>query len=204
MQTAPPVLLPLLRSGLQARILALVLLSPDREWSLTEVAQIIGTTVSTVQREADRAEKAGVMTSRRLGNTRLVRAAPSPATGPLTQLLLVTFGPPQVVAEELGDVTGLAGLYIFGSWAARYDGVDGPSPADVDVLALGRPDRDELDEGADRARRRLGREVNVTVRSLDWWRGGDDALRTEILRRPLVTIVAAPETTGTETTGASS
>jgi hypothetical protein len=79
MQKAPPPpLLPLLRSRLQADLLTLVLLTPGREWSLSELASRIGGSVSSAQREVSRAEKAGVITSRRLGNARLVSAADSP------------------------------------------------------------------------------------------------------------------------------
>src|SRR5260370_33909334 len=83
-KSAPPPLLPLLRSRLQAEVLTLVLLNPDREWTLTELASRVGAAVSSVQREIVRAERAGVMTSRGAGWTRLANAAPSPLTPPLT------------------------------------------------------------------------------------------------------------------------
>ncbi len=69
MQAKPPPLLPLLRSRLQAELLTLILLNPRQERTLTELADRIGASVATVQREAVRAEHAGVITSRRLGNT---------------------------------------------------------------------------------------------------------------------------------------
>jgi hypothetical protein len=34
---------------------------------------------------------------------------------------------------------------------------------DIDVLVIGNPDRDDLDDAIDRASRRIGREVNATV-----------------------------------------
>lgn len=193
MQSVAPPLLPLLRSGLQGQILTLVLLSPEQEWSLTDIAKRVGASVSTAQREVTRAEEAGVVASRRVGNTRLVRAASSPLTGPLTELLLRSFGPPQVVAEEFADVPGIEGLYVFGSWAARHAGVTGRAPADLDVLVIGRPDRDEVDEAAERARHRLAREVNVTTRSLRWWREGADGFHSEVTTRPLVPVRPVPE-----------
>jgi len=104
MQRPPP--LPLLRSRLQAEILALVLLGPGQERSLTGLASRTGASVSSVQREVTRAEQAGVVQSRRLGSTRLVRAADSPLTAPLAELLLRSFGPRQVLAEELAGVAG--------------------------------------------------------------------------------------------------
>src|SRR5258708_12270709 len=101
MQAQPPPLLPLLRSRLQAELLTLVLLTPGREWTLTELASKVGGSVSSAQREIARAEQTGVITSRRLGNTRLVTAADSPLTGPLTELLLRSFGPRQLLAAAL-------------------------------------------------------------------------------------------------------
>jgi predicted nucleotidyltransferase len=185
---APPPLLPLLRSRLQAEVLTLVLLTPDREWTLTELARRVRSSVSSVQREVVRAEQAGVMASRRVGNTRLVKAAASQLTAPLTELLLRSFGPRQVLAEELSSVPGIESAYLFGSWAARYAGQEGRPPADLDVLVVGAPDRDALDDAAQRAGARLAREVNVTIRSADWWRSGDDGFRSEIMLRPLVQI----------------
>ncbi|MGH3192041.1 MAG: hypothetical protein ACRDPY_26275 [Streptosporangiaceae bacterium] len=184
----PPPLLPLLRSRLQADLLTLVLLNPGKEWTLSELASRIHSTVSSAQREVARAERASVITSRRVGNARLVTAARSPLTGPLTELLLRSFGPRQVLAEELAGVAGIEDAYIFGSWAARYAGQQGRPPADIDVLVIGAPDRDSLDEAAQRASGRLDREVNVTIRSAQWWRAGDDGFHAEISRRPLVPV----------------
>lgn len=62
-------------------------------------------------------------------------------------------------------------------------------PADIDVLVIGRPDRDEAYEAAQRAGERLGREVNVTIRSGQWWREGSDSFHAEVIRRPIVTVL---------------
>lgn len=192
MQSAPPPLLPLLRSRLQGDLLALVLLSTPREWSLTELATRIGTSVSSAQREMQRAEQAGVVTSRRVGNTRLVRAADSALTGPLTELLLRSFGPAQVLREALATVPGVDEAYVFGSWAARYAGEAGRPPADIDLLVIGTPDRDALDSAVETAEARLARDVNITVRSAEWWRGGDDAFHRDVQARPHVALHQNP------------
>jgi predicted nucleotidyltransferase len=189
MQAPPPALLPLLRSRQQADLLTLVLLAPGREWSLTELAGRTGASVSSAQREMARAQDAGVVSSRRVGNTRLVTAADSPLTGPLTELLLRSFGPRQVLAEELAGQPGIEEAFLFGSWAARYSGQPGPPPVDIDVLVIGNPDRDDLDEAAQRAGSRLAREVNVTIRSPEWWRDGGDGFHAEVSRRPLIPLL---------------
>jgi predicted nucleotidyltransferase len=189
MQAPPPPLLPLLRSRLQADLLTLVMLTPGQEWSLTELADRAGSSLSSAQREMARAENAGIVSSRRVGNMRLVTVADSPLTGPLTELLLRSFGPRQVVAEELAGVAGVEAAYLFGSWAARYAGEPGRAPADIDVLIVGHPDRDELDDAAQRAGMRLARAVNVTIRSAQWWQDGEDGFHTEVTRSPLVPVI---------------
>jgi predicted nucleotidyltransferase len=94
------------------------------------------------------------------------------------------------VAEELSGVAGIESAFLFGSWAARYAGQPGRAPADIDLLVIGDPDRDELDEAAQRAGARLAREVNVTIRSPRWWREGEDGFHAEVTRRPLVPVFA--------------
>jgi predicted nucleotidyltransferase len=190
-KASPPPLLPLLRSRLQAEVLTLTMLNPGREWSLTDLASHVRASVSSVQREITRAEQAGIVSSRRLGNVRLVKAADSPLTASLTELLLRSFGPRQVLAEELQGIEGIDAAYLFGSWAARYEGEAGRSPADIDVLVIGAPDRDELDDAAQRAEGRLAREVNVTIRSPSWWREGSDGFHADVTRRPLVPVFRA-------------
>src|SRR3984957_17913873 len=192
-RASPPPLLPLLRSRLQAEVLTLVLLNPQQEWSLTELASRTGASVSSVQREIARTEQVGVVASRRLGNVRLVKASDSPLTASLTELLLRSFGPRQVLAEELEGIEGIDKAYLFGSWAARYAGEAGRAPADLDVLVIGAPDRDELDDAAQRAEGRPAREVNVTIRSPAWWREGTDGFHADVTQRPLVPIFSEEE-----------
>jgi predicted nucleotidyltransferase len=94
-----------------------------------------------------------------------------------------------MVAEELAEVPGIEAAYLFGSWAARYEGELGRAPADIDVLVIGDPDRGEVDEAAQRAGARLAREVSVTIRSMRWWREGGDGFHVEVTRRPLVPVL---------------
>jgi hypothetical protein len=88
--------------------------------------------------------------------------------------------------NELQGVDGIYAAYLFGSCAARYAGEAGRHPADLDVLVIGTPDRDEPDDATQRATSRLAREVNATIRSPAWWREGTDGFHADVTRRPLV------------------
>src|SRR5215813_2204279 len=103
-QPSPP-LLPILRSQQQGEILALLLGDPDLELSLTEISARTGAPHPSVYREIQRAEQAGLVTSRKIGNTRLVRAnTASPYYNGLAEILTRAFGVPAVLAEALHNV----------------------------------------------------------------------------------------------------
>lgn len=163
-------LLPLLRSQVQGDVLALLFLHPDEEFSLSEVARLAHATVSGVHHEVSRLVDAGLVRDRRLGNNRMVRADTSSLlAGPLTDLLAVTYGPRPLLSDALRGVSGVERAYIYGSWAARYSGVPGPVPNDVDVLVVGIADIDDLEDAVRPAGERLRREVSVRRVSPEAW-----------------------------------
>jgi len=163
-------LLPLFRSQTQADLLALLFLNPEKEFSMTDVSKLIGVSLPGVHHEVVRLVKAGYINDRRQGNSRMISAQKdSLIAQPLADLLTVTHGPLPVLAEELSGIRGIESAYIFGSWASRYSGAAGPIPKDIDVLVVGTTDLDDLDVAAQRAQKKLLREVNVRrVTSKDW------------------------------------
>lgn len=183
-----PLLLPVLRSQQQGEILALLLGDPDLELSLTELSRRTGAPHPSVHREVERAEAAGLVTSRKVGNTRLVRAnTASPYYAGLADVLTRAFGVPAVLAAALRDVPGIKAAYIYGSWAARRAGEPGRRPVgDIDVLVLGDPDRDKLYGVLSEAEGRLGRPVQVTVRNAGWLGSGTGAFHDTVTSRPVL------------------
>jgi DNA-binding Lrp family transcriptional regulator len=143
-----PSLLPILRSQQQAELLSLLLGDSELEVSLTDLSSRLGIPFASVHREVERAERAGLLRSRKVGNTRLVRADPSsPYFGGLATVLVRAFGVPAVLGRALYGLTGVDQAFVFGSWAARFSGEDGERPVqDIDLLVLGDPDRNELYE----------------------------------------------------------
>jgi predicted nucleotidyltransferase len=179
------------RSRLQGEVLALLMGDPGREWTIEQLATTTGQPYQTVASEVRRLEQGDLVVARAIGRSKLLRAnESSPYFGPLAQLVLMSFGPPLVVAEEFGSLLGVVQVVIFGSWAARYAGEPGPAPHDVDVLLIGAPDRDAAYEAARRAQGRLGREVNVTVRSEAQWENGDDAFTRQLRQSALLVVPA--------------
>jgi len=191
MRTSSSPLLAIFRTPLQGRILAEVYLRErSADLSISQLARTLGDPVASVHREASRLVDSGLLAEQTVGRTRILsRPEPSLVTGPLTDLLAVTFGPLPVLTELLAEVEGIGEAFLYGSWAARATGEPGPAPRDVDVLVVGDADLDDLDEVAQQAERRLRREVNIRRINPERWRApGDDPFLQQVHERPLVAI----------------
>ena len=198
MRTAAPALLPVFRSKLQADILAALLFDPGQEHSLTDLARRFNAPLTTVHGEVARLTGAGLLRRRNVGRSALVRAnSQNRLIEPLTELLFLSWGPLQVVADEFAGLPRTERVLIFGSWARRYLGQAGQPPHDLDVLVVGQPTRESVYDAADRAQQRLAMPVNPVIRSADAWRQADDPLVQQIRSHPFVPVLE-PEDTAAE------
>jgi len=184
-------LLPILRSRQQGQLLAWILDDPERECSLTELSRQLKIPAPSVHREVERAEATGVVISRMVGRTRLVKANPaSRFFAPLRELLVMSFGVPDRLHGALTGIPGISGAHIFGSWAARFLQVGGTRPiGDIDLLVLGSPNRDAVYQAVAEVAPDLGHPVQVTFRPGDWLATSSDSFRTTVASRPLLQIL---------------
>ncbi|MEU8309750.1 hypothetical protein AB0C84_39890 [Actinomadura sp. NPDC048955] len=172
---------PIFRSRLQGELLARLLLGPEREASMLDLAVMLRTDLASVMREVERLAHADVLTLRRTLAGRMVsRNAESPLYEPLARLMMLTFGPAVVVAEEFGRLPAVRELYLFGAWAERYEEIPGPPPVDVEVLVIGDLPLDAAFDTAQEAAARLGLPVHAVVRPLAQWRDDTDPFLREI------------------------
>ncbi len=194
MRSVAPALLPIFRSRLQADVLAALLLDPGREYSLTDLARRFGAPLSTVHDEARRLTEAGLLIQRQAGRSVMLTAnTRNRLTGPLTDLLLLSWGPQHIVAEDFAALPGADQVVIFGSWAARYHQQPGPPPHDLDVLVIGAPAREDVYDAADRAEQRLGMPVNPVIRTSAAWHDQTDPLLRQIRSAPYLVVQAADD-----------
>lgn len=190
MQQKAPALLPIFRSGTQLELLGLLFVGPQPEYTIADLARRLGVHPTTVGREADRLVGAGLATSRSLGRSTLV--APNWSTAiaaPLGELLARTIGPLAAISEIVHGLPGLVAAYVFGSWAARFRGVTGPPPRDLDVLLVGDVSALDAATAARAVEARTGLRTDVTVVSPDEWSSVEPTpFLADVRDRPLVEI----------------
>ena len=190
MTNPPSAILPIFTSEAQARVLAWLLLDPRREQSIAGLTKVSGVAQPNTLRTVNRLVESGLLEERRVGRTRLVRAATSsPYVQPLVAILARAYGPASVVPEILGDVPGIDKVVIVGSWAERFLGTPGPPPRDVDVVVVGDPDRRRLRRANAELEDRLDQPVQLTVLSSQEWAARSSGFAVTAQERPHLTVV---------------
>ena len=155
----------------------------DQPISLTELANRAGTSLGGAHKEVERLESAGLVISTTAGRNRLIEADPSsPVYTELRGLLIKTLGPEPLIREALAEVNGIEHAFVYGSWADPAE----KSPADIDLLVIGEPDVGEIYDAASAVEAKVGRPINVTVRSSTEWAEADGAFERTIRSGPRI------------------
>ncbi len=168
---------------MQLRLLALLLLQPERSWTLHELAEAVDSPQSSVHRELGRAEAAGIVRRNATARPHLFSAAADDAFyEPLASLLRRSVGVELQLREALNrpDVRAAA---IYGSWVTGARRPD----SDIDVLVVGDADLGSLRKLVRPIGKSAGRSVDLTVL-------GDDEFRRLLAERSSFTrsVMEAP------------
>ena len=163
MRTHVPAILPLFRSEMQLRLLALLLLQPERSWTLQELATDLDAPQSSVHRELSRAEDAGLLVRDATARPhRFAAVADDPMYEPLATLLKHSVGVEAELRSVL-DRPDVKAAIIYGSWARGTRRPD----SDIDVLVVGDAPLRDLRRVVRPIGKTAGRTVDITLLSPD-------------------------------------
>jgi predicted nucleotidyltransferase len=163
MRTSTPAIVPLFRSEMQLHLLALLLLQPERSWTLQELAQALDAPASSVHRELGRAQRAGIIRRSAAARPHRFQAATEdPLYEPVAELLRRSVGVEQQLRVVLRRPDVLVAV-IYGSWAGGTRRPD----SDIDVLVIGDADLRELRRCVRPIGKAAGRTIDLTVMSAE-------------------------------------
>lgn len=190
MKKLPAVLTPFVRSDAVGALLAETLGAPDAEFSLVELSRQTGVSTPVVHKEVSRLVDAGVLRDRTQGRNRIVSAnSDHPLFHPMREIIAATYGPVPTLRALLARHDGIHSAYIYGSWAARRHGEQGPFPRDIDVLVIGDITRREMFATSQAAELELNIEVNIARVAVSEWSDPEPTpFLTTVRSRPLVNI----------------
>ncbi len=150
-------LVQLFSSETRVGLLELFLTRPDQRFYLREIARELRRDISGIKRELDNLEKAGLLTSTKVGNLRYYTVEKSfPLYPELKAIIDKTRGIPQAIGEALRGISGIRVAFIFGN----HEATEGEA---IDVLVVGRAHMARLNRVVADLELRLGRSVNYLV-----------------------------------------
>ncbi|MGB9071358.1 MAG: nucleotidyltransferase domain-containing protein [Terriglobales bacterium] len=172
-------LFPQVRQG----VLAATLTQPDKWWYLSELADRLSTSPSSLQRELSSLAASGILLRRRDGTRAYFKAeTKSPVFRELQQLFEKTAGRVPILEQMLKPFGGeIQCAFVYGSVARNRE----QAMSDVDLMVIGRAGLADLSAALRKTEARLAREINATVYSPEEFRGkvkSRDHFLTTVLR----------------------
>lgn len=170
----------------RGELLAATLTQPDKWWYLSELAQFLGTSPSSLQRELKALVRGGILERRREGTRTYFKAdTRSPLFPELRGLLDKTSGILPILRAVLAPFEGdIECAFVYGSVARAGE----HATSDVDLMIIGKVGLARLSPDLLKAEARVGREINVTNYSAAEFRrkaqGGKDHFISEVLKGP--------------------
>lgn len=169
----------------RGEVLAATLTQPDKWWYLSELAQFLRTTPSSLQRELKALVDGGILQQRREGTRTYFKAEThSPLFPELRGLLEKTAGLLPTLRQALEPFHArIDCAFVYGSVARGRE----QALSDVDLLVIGGIGLADLAPGLRKVETRLGREVSVTSYSVREFRkkvAAGDHFLSEVLRSP--------------------
>jgi predicted nucleotidyltransferase len=170
---------------LRGELLAATLIQPDKWWYLSELAQYLRTTPSSLQRELRALVGGGILQRRREGTRTYFKAETrSPLFPELRGLVEKTVGVVPTLQDVLVPIRArIVCAFVYGSVARSEE----HALSDVDLMVIGNVGLAELAPALRKAETRLGREINPTTYSTREYRAkvaGEDHFLSEVLQGP--------------------
>jgi predicted nucleotidyltransferase len=197
-RAAPTGLGDALFSKTQRRVLGLLFANPDRSYFANEIFRLAASGIGAVHRELTALERAGLVTSRRVGAQKHYQAnRNSPIFDELRGIIVKTFGVADVLRDELAPLAArIRAAFIYGSIAKGGD----TSSSDVDVMVIA----DECVVFRPLLRRHsrrtsFGRKVNPTIQSraeLNRKLDRREAFVSRVLEQPKIFLIGSEDELG--------
>jgi predicted nucleotidyltransferase len=149
-----------MRSKTRQRLLAYYFTNPTARHHLRDLAERLDVDPSNLSKELARLERETLFRSELSGHQKYFQLNREyPLFNEVRSIVAKTVGAVPLLAQSLTKVEGIQEAYLYGSFARNQQ----DAASDVDVLVIGKPDSDVLEETLRKLERQLGREINYTV-----------------------------------------
>ena len=179
----------LFSSTARVKVLALLLLNPEGSFYQRQISALTGLPIRAVQREVERLQTLGLLTSFTRGNQVHYQVNRDFFLFPeLKSIFLKTVGLTALLGDALKEAENIALAFIYGSYAADQES----TASDIDLLVVGTLSSRALHTTLKEAEKLIHREVNYTLFSPEEFRAkvqtGDGFLHN-VLAAPKIFLI---------------
>lgn len=157
----------LITSQAKIKLLTLFLTNPDERFYYTELNKRLGIHHALLQRELKLFVDMGFLFTTKEANIRYYWVNKNfTIYEELKSIIFKTVGLADHLRDAISKLGNVETAFIYGSVAKNLEDVK----SDIDVMVIGDPDMDALNEAVNAAEHDLGREVNYTVFTPEEWK----------------------------------
>lgn len=172
------------------KVLGLLLMRPEQQIHLRELARVIGAAPGTLKKELDALCEAGLLRAERVGNqVRFCANTAHPVFPELQALIRKTIGLVDALRLSLAPLAGrIDAAFIFGSMASGTESAG----SDIDLMVVGDAGFAEVVDATYEAQAALGREINPKVMSASEWQAKKaerNAFLQDVLNKPRIMLI---------------
>jgi len=155
------------KSKIRQGLLLLFYTNPSQKYYLRELQRILKYSAGSIRRELLKFQKDNLFNTTKAGNLLYYSLNQNhPLFGELKSIISKTVGIEGSLKAALSSVKGIKIAFIYGSFASQKER---PS-SDIDLMIIGNPETSILNEKVAELERRLKREINATIYSLQEYR----------------------------------
>ena len=172
------------------KVLGLLLMRPEQQIHLRELARVIGAAPGTLKKELDALCEAGLLRAERVGNqVRFCANTAHPVFPELQALIRKTIGLADALRLSLAPLAGrIDAAFVFGSMASGTESAG----SDIDLMVVGDAGFAEIVDATYEAQAALGREINPKVMSASEWqakKAESNAFLQDVLNKPRIMLI---------------
>lgn len=172
------------------KVLGLLLMRPEQQIHLRELARVIGAAPGTLKKELDALCEAGLLRAERVGNqVRFCANTAHPVFPELQALIRKTIGLVDALRLSLAPLAGrIDAAFVFGSMASGTESAG----SDIDLMVVGDAGFAEIVDATYAAQAALGREINPKVMSASEWQAKKaerNAFLQDVLNKPRIMLI---------------
>ncbi|MFW5450204.1 MAG: nucleotidyltransferase domain-containing protein [Methylophagaceae bacterium] len=180
----------LIFKGYRQKVLALLLLHPDRSYHVREIARLTNTAAGTLHKELSKLEAVQILTKQAQGNQLTYQANKECIIfDELASILRKTSGVAGVLADALSGLeTKIQVAQIFGSVASGKE----HEFSDLDLLVIGDVTFSMLVKALYPAQSILNREINPKLYNFKEWgkiKQAESSFFNELLQKPVIKVI---------------